>query len=85
MQSVATINERMINDYPERTSTLDAAKRLVDRLLGCWQHDLTRPFTHKGKTYRVCTKCGMTRNFDLKTWRTYGGSYRLTPNLPSAQ
>jgi hypothetical protein len=25
---------------------------LVQRVLGCWQHDLSRPFSHRGRTYR---------------------------------
>ena len=78
MQSVAVLNERMNDDYAERSEALSqAAQRLVNRLLGCWQHDLSRPFTRNGKSYRVCMKCGIYKNFNLDTWTTQGGPYAL--------
>jgi hypothetical protein len=85
MQSIATINEQMIAAEKERSRVLnDAAKRLVQRLLGCWQHDLSRPFTRQGKSYRVCLKCGMSRDFNLDTWKTQGQSYtRASRSLAS--
>jgi hypothetical protein len=61
----------------------DAAQRLVHRLLGCWQHDLSRPFTCQGRTYRVCMKCGSSRDFNLNTWQTHGPSYCLPPSSVS--
>lgn len=81
MQSVAVLNEQMINDHADRSRTLNnAAQRLVVRLLGCWQHELSRPFTRNGKTYRVCVKCGLSRDFNLNTWETHGASYALPPS-----
>jgi hypothetical protein len=78
MQSVAAINQKIITD---RSRTLNnAAQRLVVRLLGCWQHDLSRPFTRNGKTYRVCVKCGLSRDFNLNTWETHGASYAPPPS-----
>ena len=80
MQSVAVLNQQMMTDQAERSRVLnDAANRLVQRLLGCWQHDLGRPFTRDGKTYRVCTKCGLSRDFNLSTFKTHGASYKLAP------
>ena len=80
MQSVAVLNEKMINDHAERSRALNnAAHRLVVRLFGCWQHDLSRPFTRNGKTYRVCVKCGLSRDFNLNTWETHGASYASPP------
>lgn len=80
MQSIATLNEQAIAAETERSRVLnDAAKRLVQRLLGCWQHDLSRPFTRQGKTYRVCLKCGMSRDFNLNTWETHGHYYAKAP------
>ncbi|HEX7295573.1 MAG TPA: hypothetical protein VF251_07460 [Pyrinomonadaceae bacterium] len=80
MQSVAVLNGRMNDDYAERSEALSqAAQRLVNRLLGCWQHDLSRPFTRNGKSYRVCMKCGIHRSFNLETWRTE----RATSALPA--
>jgi hypothetical protein len=81
MQSIAVLNRQMSKDYEERSRALNnAAQRLVARLLGgCWQHDLSRPFTRNGKTYRVCMNCGLSRDFNLSTWETQGASYALPP------
>jgi len=82
MQSIATMNLRQIESHAERTRALNnAAKRLVQRVLGCWQHDLSRPVSHRGRTYRVCVKCGMARDFNPENWKTHGPSYRLPANL----
>ena len=76
MQSVAVLDQRMIKDHQERRRALNnATQRLVQRLFGCWQHELSRPFTNKGRTYRVCMKCGLSRDFNLTIWKTQGGSY----------
>jgi len=81
MQNIATINRSQIESHAQRTRALnDAAKRLVQRVLGCWQHDLSRPFSHRGRTYRVCVKCGMARDFNPENWKTHGPSYRLPAN-----
>lgn len=81
MQSIAVLDRQMAKDHAERTRALNnAAQRLVARLVGgCWQHDLSRPFTRNGKTYRVCMKCGLSRDFNLNTWETHGASYALPP------
>src|SRR5213595_3161125 len=81
MQSSSTITQQGFNrQQAERARVLNnAAQRLVQRLLGCWQHDLSRPFTHQGRTYRVCMNCGLSRDFNLNTWQTQGASYTLRP------
>jgi hypothetical protein len=85
MQSIATINEQMIAAEQERSRVLnDAAKRLVQRLLGCWQHDMSRPFTRQGKSYRICLKCGMARDFNLTTWKSQGHYYAKVPRALSS-
>jgi hypothetical protein len=67
---MATAKGRSVNDYTERTLALnEAAKHLADSLLGCWQHELSRPFTCNGTTYRACLKCGMMRDLHLKPGR----------------
>jgi hypothetical protein len=45
------------------------------RLFGCHHRQLSRPFTHDGRTYRSCAKCGMRREFDLETWQSKGPYY----------
>jgi hypothetical protein len=85
MQSIAAINQKIV-DHDQRTRALNhAAQRLVQRLFGCWQHDLSRPFTYGGRTYRVCLKCGLSRDFNLTLWKTYGASYALRPNVVSSR
>ena len=85
MQSTKTMTQQMFTrQQAERTRVLNnAAQRLVQRLLGCWQHDLSRPFTHQGRTYRVCMNCGLSRDFNVQTWETHGASYALVPNHSS--
>jgi hypothetical protein len=82
MQTVDLMNEQMFRQkQAERTRELNhAAQRLVQRLLGCWQHDLSRPFTYQGTTYRVCLKCGLSRDFDVHSWQTQGASYTWVPD-----
>ena len=61
-------------------------KRRVLRLLGklrylflpllfCWHRKMSRPFTRDGETYRVCLRCGVHRQFDLKEWKSKGDYY----------
>lgn len=47
----------------------------VTRVFGCHHSPMSRPFTSDGRTYRVCLKCGMRRDFDLDTWTTSGPFY----------
>ena len=73
MQNVATFTQRRATDYAARQETLNKAlERLLTQIFGCYHRDLSRPFTHNNKTYRVCMSCGMGRSFDLKTWKTFG-------------
>lgn len=82
MENITTIKLRHIEDYAGRAETANnAARRLMQRVLGCWQHDLSRPFSHRGQTYRVCLKCGMARDFNLENFKTQGPSYRLPADL----
>jgi hypothetical protein len=53
-----SVQEVQIQEYSQRSRVLrEAANRLAKKLVGCWAHDLSRPFQHHGKTYRVCFKC----------------------------
>ena len=82
MQSINKINQQRIEAQAARGRALnDAAKRLLQRVLGCWQHDLSRPFSHRGRTYRLCVKCGMCRDFNPDAWETHGPSYRLPASM----
>ena len=49
------IAERVI----DRTeNSLGTKIGLLGTLFGCWHKDLSRPFTSKKVSYRVCTHCG---------------------------
>jgi hypothetical protein len=66
MESIAVKSQEVIKDHALRTRALnEAAQHLLQKLIGCWPHDLSRPFTDREKTYRVCIKCGVLRDF---TW-----------------
>jgi hypothetical protein len=47
----------------------------VTRAFECHHSSMSRPFTVDDRTYRVCLKCGMHRDFDLKTWKMSGPFY----------
>ena len=70
----------------KESSHMDKRKRRALRLLGklrylflpllfCWHRKMSRPFTRDGETYRVCLRCGVHRQFDLKEWKTKGDFY----------
>jgi len=44
-------------------------------LFGCWHKDLSRPFTHGNRSYRVCLECGARKHFDAITLETIGDFY----------
>jgi hypothetical protein len=85
MQSILSLDLQMARDHQERRRVLNQTlERVVNRVLGCWQHDLSRPFSNGGRTYRVCLKCGMSRDFDATSWKTYGHYHRNGPQLRHA-
>lgn len=54
----------------------------LDRLVGCWHSDLSRPFTVNNETYRVCLCCGARRPFVAESWMNTGTFYRETIPQP---
>lgn len=42
------------------------------KLFGCWHKDLSRPFTEKNFSYRVCLDCGARKKFDTESFQTSG-------------
>ncbi len=44
-------------------------------IFGCTHKELSRPFSRRGQTYRVCIDCGAQRRFDAKTWNMRGPFY----------
>ena len=73
MQNAATLNLQRTGDHAERRRALSGAVvQLLNNVLGCWRHQMSRPFTREGRTYRICLSCGMSRDFDTATWKTFG-------------
>lgn len=63
--SELTINEKMF----------EKPIGLIGRIFGCWHKELSRPFTNRKESYRVCLHCGAHRRFDTQTFKTYGPYY----------
>jgi hypothetical protein len=62
---------------------------LMARVFGCWHVELSRPFSHDGRAYRSCLRCGAQRQFNLSNWQMQGNFYygkpsaKPTPSLSS--
>ena len=77
---VLTIAQPAVANYTERRPGFDMAMdRLFTTIFGCSHRRLSRPFTSQGTTYRTCLKCGMHRDFDLRTWKTFGPYHSTGP------
>jgi len=59
----------------QRNLVLQKLRYLAPPIFVCWHRKMSRPFTRKGETYRVCLRCGMHRRFDLEEWKTKGEFY----------
>jgi len=59
-----------------REKIAGSVRYFLQRLIGCHHRQMSRPFTHDGRTYRSCPTCGMRREFDLKTWQSKGRYYQ---------
>jgi len=80
MESVLSINHQVTMNQQERRGALnETLGRVLNRVFGCWQHNLSRPFSNDGRTYRICVNCGMSRDFDTTSWKTHG-HYQPTGN-----
>jgi hypothetical protein len=54
-------------------------KGWLNRLVGCWHTEMSRPFSSEGKAYRVCLSCGAHRRFNLRNWEMQGDFYYRLP------
>jgi hypothetical protein len=72
--SVAQVNTSLISE--DVSTTL---KGWLNRLVGCWHTEMSRPFSDQGKAYRVCLSCGAHRHFNLKRWEMQGDFYYSLP------
>lgn len=81
-------NQLTIKSYPSavqmNTSVMPAdvkmtVKGWLNRLVGCWHSEMSRPFSSEGQAYRVCMNCGAHRKFSLKSWEMQGDFYYSLP------
>jgi len=87
MERAERFNQTQVIDLQaDKRALHEAVDRIFRRVFGCSHRELSRPFTHQGKTYRTCLSCGMHRDFDLHTWKTFGpyhpGTIELRPRAP---
>ena len=84
------VNNLTIKSYPGQISVASmpasmsesvsgTVKGWLNRLMGCWHMELSRPFSSDGKGYRVCLSCGAHRQFNLKNWKMQGDFYYSQP------
>jgi hypothetical protein len=64
-----------VKPKPRPLRLLGILRYLIPPFFICWHRKMSRPFTRDGETYRVCLRCGIRRQFDLKQWRTKGDYY----------
>ena len=73
MQQVLSITQPQLAQQRDLVGVLfSALERQASGLGRCWHRRLSFPMTRNGKTVRRCLKCGMSRSFDLHTWKTIG-------------
>ena len=48
---------------------------LLGIIFGCRHKNLSRPFTDKKNSYRVCMECGARKVFDTQSFKTLGTFY----------
>jgi hypothetical protein len=72
---------------PEEVPLLDSVAhplaKVLERAFGCHHTGLSRVFTIKGRTYKVCLECGATFDYSLQEmsivhrWRFFPALMRL--------
>ena len=77
-------SELSIKSYPSAGPIVpenvhSTVKGWLNRLVGCWHKEMSRPFSSEGKAYRVCLSCGAHRRFNLGNWEMQGDFYYCLP------
>ncbi len=85
MQNAQAILSHHSNSRPvvEGVGFLGALAAWLTRLFGCWHTEMSRPFTLRGVTARVCLDCGARRRFDTARWEMVGAYYYDTASTVS--
>lgn len=67
----------------ERAESEGSILTWLTGIFGCTHKELSRPFSRRGQSYRVCTNCGAQRRFDQETWNMRGPFYFEPANTRS--
>jgi hypothetical protein len=81
MQTAQAILSRHSDSRPVEAARLGRALAgWLTRLFGCWHTEMSRPFTLRSGSARVCLDCGARRRFDTVRWEMVGAYYYETPS-----
>jgi hypothetical protein len=76
MQAVrATLKQTARVESFEWAQLRPAPVSWLTRVFGCWHREMSRPFTLREHSYRVCLECGAHRQFDPQAWEMTGPFY----------
>lgn len=74
--AAATFKQETTNrERVEWPQVATAALTWLTRIFGCWHQEMSRPFTLRSESYRVCLECGAHRRFDSEAWEMNGPYY----------
>jgi len=73
-------NRKGVSDHSQRAKFMEIILGVLDLLFGCRHVPLSRVFTLKGETYKVCCDCGAKFAYSLETM-SIEGRLPLTPVL----
>jgi len=69
--SILSNNINVLNSIPSG----GGSGSWVARVFGCWHREMSRPFSHQGRSYRTCLSCGAHRRFNTGSWEMQGSFY----------
>jgi hypothetical protein len=73
MQAVtATFKPETMGGRIDWAQAVSAPLTWLTRIFGCWHQEISRPFTVRAESYRVCLECGAHRRFDPHAWEMTG-------------
>lgn len=76
MQAVtATLRRETVGRRVEWSQLMRVPLSWLTRVFGCWHREMSRPFTLRAESYRVCLECGAHRHFNVQTWELTGPYY----------
>lgn len=80
MQAVtATLKHETARREINWASLTETPVSWLTRIFGCWHREMSRPFTLRAESYRVCLECGAHRHFNTQTWEMTGPYFYQSP------